>query len=275
MRVKKASDTQKRHYQTFHLARRNPERWEHERGVSLSESLHEAWERTGVAEREVETNKKMLRHNQQQVGIFVVRGGGPLAQQSPKIDHLGKRLAASETAREDLRQINTRISEQLKSKNEALEKISNDHSRSRSRISSLYKEVRRLRVKTLRAPGQRSRAVKAAISKAASKFKAQSNAYRIKRPDGRIENWVRDLSCRLIAIRHLPASQTPGAISDILQAIRTHTGDLNGTDNDGISNHVDPGDVETFSDRSARRFPLEGNVMGKIQLAKEFKAAPG
>ena len=137
---------------------------------------------------------------------------------------------------------------------------------------SLYKEVRRLRVKTLRAPGQHSRAVEVAVSEAARKFKARSSAYRIKRPDGRIENWVRDLSCRLIAIRHLPASQTPGAISDILQAIKAHTGDLDGTDND---TDVDPSDVETFSDRSARRFPLEGNVMGKIQLAKEFKTAPG
>lgn len=159
------------------------------------------------------------------------------------------------------------ISDELENSKKAAEKMSADRLRLQDRISKLYKEVRRLRLKTLRAPGQRSRAVKAAASKAVSKFEARSNPLpRIKRPDGRIENWVRDLSCKLIAIRHLPASQTPGAISDILQVIKAHTGCHDG---------IDSGDVETFSDRSARRFPLEGHVMGKIQVAKEFKAAPG
>ena len=73
MRVKKASDTLKRHYQTFYLARRDPERWEHERNTSLSESSHEAWERASTAEREAEAIKKSLRHSQQQVGIPIVR----------------------------------------------------------------------------------------------------------------------------------------------------------------------------------------------------------
>ena len=181
-----------------------------------------------------------------------------------------EKLEAVKDAREDLRRINTTISDELKGATEALEKTSNDHSRLRDYTSKLHKEVRILRKKTLRAPGQRSRAVKAA-----RKFKAHSLAWKIKRHDGRIENWVRDLSCRLIAIRHLPASQTPGAISDILQAIKTHTGCHDGTDNDGVDAGVDPGDVETFSDRSARRFPLEGHVMGKIQVVKEFKAGPG
>ncbi|KAF9641986.1 hypothetical protein BDM02DRAFT_3106196, partial [Thelephora ganbajun] len=53
----------------------------------------------------------------------------------------------------------------------------------------------------------------------------------------------------------LPATQTPGAISDIVQAINANT-------------------HGTFSDRSARRFPLEGHVIRKIQVAQEFKAAP-
>jgi hypothetical protein len=130
-------------------------------------------------------------------------------------------------------------------------------------------------MKALRAPGQRSRAVETAVEKAASEFKTRSNAWRIKRPDGRIENWVRDLSCRLIAIRHLPASQTPGAISDIIQAIKANTGDCDGTGNDGVDRYATPGKEETFSDRSARRFPLEGHIMGKVMAAEEFKEAPG
>jgi predicted nuclease with TOPRIM domain len=173
-------------------------------------------------------------------------------------------LSTSETAQEDLRQISMKVSDELESKTQALEKVSIDRSRLQDRISKLHKEVRRLRAKTLRAPQQRSHAVDAAVTKAIDRFNAESNPWRIKRPDGRIENWVRDLVCRLITIRHLPASQTPGAISDILQAIKANT--------DGVDV---PNKKEIFSDRSARRFPLEGHVMGKIMVAQEIKAAPG
>jgi len=184
-------------------------------------------------------------------------------------------LTAAETAREDLHRINATVSNELKSKSEALEKVSKDYSGLRDRTSKLHKEVRILRTKTLCAPGQHSRATEAAVAKAVRESEAEFHDLRIKRPDGRIENWVRDLSCRLITVRHLPASQTPGAISDMLRAIRANTGDHDRTDNDNVNTYPDLGDGETFSDRSARRFPLEGHVMGKIQLAQDFKAAPG
>lgn len=192
-----------------------------------------------------------------------------------KLGCLQVKLTASETAQEDLRQINMTTSDELKSKTKTLEKISNDHSRLRAHSSKLHKEVRALRTKSLRGREQRSRAAKAAAMKAVRKFKEHSIVWRIKRPDGRIENWVRDLSCRLITVHHLPASQTPGAISDILQTIKANTSDHGGTDDDDADTHANPDDKETFSDRSARRFPLEGHVMGKIKLAREFKAAPG
>jgi len=153
--------------------------------------------------------------------------------------------------------------------------MSNNRSRLRDHASKLHREVRRLRIKTLRAPGQRYRAIEAAIAETAGDSGTQSNVWRIKRPDGRIENWVRDLSCRLIAVRHLPASQTPGAISDIIQAIKAHTGDHDGANNHHPDPHANPSSKETFSDRSARRFPLEGHAMGKIRAAQDFKAAPG
>jgi len=174
-----------------------------------------------------------------------------------------KKIAASETRQEYVRQTNATISNELKSKSEGLEKMSINCSRLRDRNLQLSREVRRLRRKASRVPGQRSHAIEVAIAKSADKLKTHYNTLRIKRPDGRIENWVRDLTCRLIARRHLPATQAPGAISDILWAVKSKTGDNNG------------GDVGTFSDRSARRFPLEGYIMGKIQVAQDFKAAPG
>ena len=162
------------------------------------------------------------------------------------------------------------MSSELESKAKALENMSNDHSRLRDRTSKLHKEVRRLRKKTLRLVEQRTHAVEAALAKAADEFKMDSHTWRIKRPDGRIEDWVRDLTCKLIAVHHVPASRTPGVISDVFQALKTHVSGPDGMDIDG----VDPR-LEKFSDRSARRFPIEHHVKGKIRVAKEFKAASG
>jgi hypothetical protein len=182
------------------------------------------------------------------------------------------KLAASEAAQENLQRTNATTSDELSRKSEALEKAIDDHSKLQERNSKLHNEVRKLRVKVLRAPGQRSHAVEAALTKAAREFEGHSDIWRIKRPDGRIEDWVRDLTCRLICIRHVPASQAPGVISDIMRAFKTHS---DRTDSESSDAAASCSDVETFSDRSARRFPVEGHVMGKIQIAEEFKAAPG
>ena len=106
-------------------------------------------------------------------------------------------------------------------------------------------------------------------------FKAQSHTWRIKHSNGQIEDWVRDLVCKLITIHHLPASHALGAIIDITRAIKANIMDHDGTENDPAKAYADPCGEEPFSDRPACRFLLEGLVMGKIQLAQEFKAAPG
>ena len=104
---------------------------------------------------------------------------------------------ASEAAQEGIHQINTMMSDELKSTSRALKK-SKDHSRLQDRTSKLQKEVERLRLKTFCAPGQCLRIAEAAALKAVSKFKARSNTWRIKCPDGQTENWVHVPSCRLI-----------------------------------------------------------------------------
>ena len=91
---------------------------------------------------------------------------------------------ASKTAQENLCQINAIMSDKLESTNEALERMSKDHSQFRDHISKLHKEVQRLHAKALRAPGQRVHTVEAAIFKATNDFEVQADAWRIKRPDG-------------------------------------------------------------------------------------------
>lgn len=68
MRLKETSDALKRHRRTFHLARHNPERWEQERNITLSENLCDVRETTSKLEGEAEANKKLLECRQQQVG---------------------------------------------------------------------------------------------------------------------------------------------------------------------------------------------------------------
>jgi chromosome segregation ATPase len=86
-----------------------------------------------------------------------------------------ERLAASETTWEGLHQMNAAISDELRNTKKALEKTSNDYLKLQGRNAELYREVRSLRAKVLRASGHRSRAVEAAVSKAAGEPKSQPN----------------------------------------------------------------------------------------------------
>lgn len=72
MRPKNTSGTLKRHRQTFHLARHDPERWEQERDLTTYESLCEARERASIMEEEAKVNKQLLKYSQQEVGPFVI-----------------------------------------------------------------------------------------------------------------------------------------------------------------------------------------------------------
>ena len=105
-----------------------------------------------------------------------------------RFEHLREELATSERAREVM-------FGELKSKAWALERTSANCLRLDSCLSMVHKEVRRLRARAVRAPGQRSHATEAAIVKATRRSKAQSHTWRIKCSSGRIEDWVCHLVC--------------------------------------------------------------------------------
>jgi len=77
MRTKQTSYALQRHRKTFHLARSDPERWEEEKETTRLESLHEARERASAAEKEAETNKRLLEHSQQQASVVIVHEDEP------------------------------------------------------------------------------------------------------------------------------------------------------------------------------------------------------
>ena len=86
--------------------------------------------------------------------------------------------------------------------------------------------------------GEGSPCTRAAIVKAARRFKAQSHIWRIKCSNGRIEDWVRELVRRLITVHHLPGSHAPGAISDILRVAKAKAGDHDESKNDEANTYV-------------------------------------
>ena len=99
-----------------------------------------------------------------------------------------------------------------------------------------------------------------------SRLGGHSNIWKIKHPNGQVKNWVHDLTCQLITVHHIPATQAPGVVSEVIQAIRANVGG---------NCDLDSGGEETFSDCSACQFPLEGCTIGEMMIVEELKTAPG
>ena len=96
---------------------------------SPTQLLRDARERS-VAETEAETDKKLLNHSQQQASFVVAHADEFRAHTAERLTTYGSRkLAASEKAQKDLREINRMISDELASKTETSEKVFNDFSR--------------------------------------------------------------------------------------------------------------------------------------------------
>ena len=96
-----------------------------------------------------------------------------------------------------------------------------------------------------------------AVARIVSKLGDHSD---IKHPNGRIKNWVPDLTCRLITVHHLSATQAPGVVSEIMRTIRA-----NACDNDDIDSSKKP-----FS-RSLRSRPIRS----KVRILGQFVLASG
>lgn len=177
---------------------------------------------------------------------------------------LQERPVTSESEHEGQRQTNAATSNQLESGNETWGKACQ---RYRDRTSRLQREVRNLRKRVLRAPEQCYHAVEAAVARTTGKLGGHSDVWKIKHPSERIKNWIHELTCRLIAVHRLPATQTPGMVSKIMWAIRANTGDNDETDSS----------KKPFS-RGWRSRPIRSKVrvLGQFPSASEtISTSPG
>ena len=126
----------------------------------------------------------------------------------------------------DILAASRRMRDELNSKTNALEKLSSDHQKLQNRVSDLNKEARKLRRRVRRV--MEREAPTASTTKRSS---SNAGSIFINLPQEQFEDWVCDLTCKLIIDHKLPREEGLGAIGDILQALATI-----GTDDDIGSN---------------------------------------
>ena len=125
---------------------------------------------------------------------------------------------------------------ELQKSAEELHKSAAQRSRLNETISSLHRDVNRFRKRCDRADSIRSRAIEKAVDNTRKHFRL-TNTRRVKRPDGRIEDWVRDLVVELVALDGVPTAKVPSVIERVRSSIvPTATGD---DDDDGDGQDAD------------------------------------
>ena len=113
-----------------------------------------------------------------------------------------------------------------------------------------------------RAKEARSRTVGNAVARARKCFE-NAEVKRVKGPDGRIEDWVRDLVVELVALDGVPTARVPQVIERVRRSFTKKESSNWGGDKD-----------QTISDRSVRRFMCEAYIKAFMYTAKLFGAAP-
>lgn len=153
---------------------------------------------------------------------------------------------------EQLRAQNTE--EHIHSLEEEIARLSKLNAKSKSKIEEMGKELKRLRMRDLRAPEQGARAVQKAVDKAVVQERSQSHTIKLKEkgviPDA-VRAMIRDLA---------QAGAKQDAIMKILKIVAEHINlDIEGS----------------FSPRAVGRIILEGGVAAKMQVASMMAGAEG
>lgn len=129
---------------------------------------------------------------------------------------------------------------------QALDRDERELRESRDRTSSLRRDVHRLKARCDRAEETRSQAVEKAVTRARKHFES-AETKRVKRPDGRIEDWVRDLVVELVALDGVPTAKVPQVINRVRHCFAQESD--NGCNNQGGNDSKN----QTISDHSVRR----------------------
>ena len=252
-RGKRRSEAQRRHDHLPHKAC-------HDHGAYSAAWMRTQRERAHAAEMDMVQNKNMLASAQNQVCPLSTVNGVEIDLMTCQVLRLEQTLSLRASKVDEL-------SQALDSKEGELWASTAQCSTLTEKNSSLHRDVDRLRKKCNRAEETHSRAIERAVDTARKHFES-ANTRRIKRPDGRIEDWVRDLVVELVALDGVPTAKVPSVIDWVRRCfVPEETGD--GHDQDG-----DDERKQTISDRSVRRIMAESYVKAFLRAAHVFSKAP-
>lgn len=159
------------------------------------------------------------------------------------------------------------LSQALESKDEEFQASAAQCSMLTEKVSSLHRDVDRLRKRCNRVEETHFQAIERAVNTAREHFES-ANTRRIKRPDGRIEDWVRHLVIELVALDGVPTAKVPSVIDRVRRSF-TPKETSDGPDQDG-----DDERKQTISDRSVRRIMAESYVKAFLRAAHLFSKTP-
>jgi len=111
----------------------------------------------------------------------------------------------------------------------------------KDKVSSLRQDARRFRMRSDQAKETRSKAVEAAVARARKHYKS-AETKKVKHPDGRIEDWVRNLVVELVALDGVPTAKVPQVIERVRNAFIQKEAEGEG-EGEGSNRGDDDGDV--------------------------------
>ena len=226
----------------------------------MAERIYQQKKRIYAAEADAERSRKVLVSTKNQVcppiGLKRKCANPETCQLAP----LEERLSSKQSKINEL-------SCALDRKEEELQKSTTQCSRLNERISSLERNVHRFRARCDRAEEKRSHAVEAAIDRTRKQFES-ANSRRVKRPDGRIEDWVRDLVVELVSLDGVPTEKVPQVIERVRRSFIAEETSKSDGRTGGNSKK------EMISDRSVRRILVEVYVKAFLRAGELFHRAP-
>jgi len=107
-----------------------------------------------------------------------------------------------------------RLQQALDSKDKELQRSAAGCSKLDNTISSLRRDVHRLQTRCDRAEETCSHQVEKAVERVRKRYES-AKTRRVKRPDGRIEDWVRDLVVELVSLDGVPTAKVPHLVNPI------------------------------------------------------------
>lgn len=143
-------------------------------------------------------------------------------------------------------------------------------------VSSLRRDIHRFGMRCNRAKEVCSHAVENAVNRVRKHYES-AETKKVKRPDGRIEDWVRNLVVELVALDGVPTAKVPQVIDRVQCSFTQKKGSDEHGKQDGDEHDKQGGDSDdkqTISDRSVRRIMVEAYVKAFLYAAKLFGATP-